>query len=84
MTPTTQHVLPPDTQAVVYAENQTAYRPLPALRTPRGLVLTQWMPTDAERALIAAGAPLTLCILTFNAPLQPLMLDVGPVDIAEF
>ena len=59
---------------------QDIYRPLPSIHCPDGKVITRWTPTDDERRRIAAGEDLFLCVLTFNYPLQPQLLSVGPLD----
>ena len=51
-----------DAIAVVFARDQPAYFPLPALLYPDGLVLTEWRLTEAERAAIARGENLRLWI----------------------
>ncbi len=59
---------------------QPEYDPLPALRSPEGIVLTRWQPTDEERQQIAGGADLYLSVLTFNQPFQAVKLEVGEAD----
>lgn len=66
----------------VYAKDQPEYNPLPAIRTSDGTVLTRWRPTEQERQAIAEGADILLTILTFNQPLQPLMMEV-PMSSAD-
>lgn len=61
---------------VVYAEDQEEYEPLPALVEPDGTVHTLWALTDEERAALAAGGYVSLTLLTFNQPLQPILLRV--------
>ena len=56
------------------------YRDLPSIRTPDGKVVTRWTFTDAERAAILRGEDVYLTICTFNTPLQPVLLTVGPID----
>lgn len=68
---------------VIYAEDQPEYIQLPAIRFPgtEGLVVTRWTFTNEERDAIDAGADLFLGTMTFNQPLQPLILSVGPEGI---
>jgi hypothetical protein len=74
--------VPKGSQAVIIAKDQPEYRPLPSVCTPDGRVITRWQPSDEERALIAAGEDLYLTILTFNQPMQPILLTAGPVNWA--
>lgn len=66
----------PDAHAVVFAKNQSQYRPLPAIRFPgaEGLVITRWQVTWRERFRILLGSGVFLGTLTFNQPLQPVKL----------
>lgn len=64
------------TTLVTFAKDQPEYIPLPALVYPDGKVLTEWKPTEAERAAIAAGENIRLWIWTFGKPLQPVALTV--------
>jgi hypothetical protein len=88
MTPCTPRIenfnLPIGTVPVTFAKDQPEYLPLPALRTPNGAVVTQWAPTADELRKLNAGEPVTLAVLTFGQPLQPLIVDVGSVDLSEF
>jgi hypothetical protein len=60
----------------VIAKDQPQYDPLPALLFPDGRVVTEWEPTEEERARIAAGERIRLSVWTFNSPLQPVLLEV--------
>ena len=57
---------------VVYAADQPEYIPLSVLRTEKSL-LSRWRLTDAERAHIAGGGDLFICVMHFGHPLQPLL-----------
>lgn len=66
-------------QNTVYAENQPPYTPLPVYKKPgdpQGLVVSKWSfhPDDLKR-VFETGA-FHLAMLTFNQPLQPLLLTV--------
>ncbi len=61
---------------IVFAKDQPQYQPLPALIFTDGKVLTEWQPTEDERARIAAGENIRLWVWTFNQPLQPVRLEV--------
>lgn len=73
-------LVPPGSKPVIIAKDQPEYNPLPSVRTPDGRVITRWSPTDAERSAILRGEDIFLTILTFNTPLQPVLLTVGPID----
>ena len=47
--------LPEGSRARVIAEHQDEYLDLPAIITPRGVVISRWSFTPDERARIAAG-----------------------------
>lgn len=74
-------IAPPGTEQVVFARDQPEYEPLPALLTPDGKVVSQWKPSVEELAAIAAGAPITLVVWTFNHAPQPVYLGVGAINI---
>ncbi len=76
-------LLPPDSRAVVFAEKQPQYTPLPTIWTPQGAVVTRWSPTDAEKAALIRGDDIYITVLTFGQPLQPLMVSVGPIDLSK-
>lgn len=65
-----------DEKAVVFAEDQPQYRPLPAIKSADGRVTTKWKLTWAERFTVLFGGHLWLQVLTFNRPLQPVKLSV--------
>lgn len=66
---------------VVYAANQPEYYPLPTIRFPEGLVVSKWEPTLEERERINNGGSIYLGLMTFNSPLQPILLGTLPEDI---
>lgn len=61
---------------VVYAKDQSEYKPLPTLKNAAGVVMSRWRFTDEEREAIAHGADLMRSVWTFNQPLQPLYLEI--------
>jgi len=73
-------LVPLGSRPLVFAEHQPQYQPLPSIRTPDGKVITRWTLTDSERAAIVRGEDVFLTVLTFNQPLQPVLLTVGPID----
>ncbi len=60
----------------IVACNQPEYLPLPAYISATGVVTTEWTLSEAERAALLAGGRIKLQLLTFNQPLQPIMLGV--------
>jgi hypothetical protein len=72
----------PGTRAVVFAEHQPEYTPLPALVFPDGKVLTEWTFSDEERAAVARGENLRLWIWTHGQLLQPVALALTDERIA--
>ena len=62
---------------VTYAENQPEYKPLPVLKMEDGEIVTCWKPSTWERLKILFSGRIWLSVLTFNNPLQPLLLSVN-------
>ncbi|HLX52873.1 MAG TPA: hypothetical protein VKR58_02975 [Aquella sp.] len=60
---------------VVYAENQPEYHPLPALRKANGRIMICWKLTWKERIKLLFTGKLYHQVLTFNYPLQPIILS---------
>jgi hypothetical protein len=61
---------------VVIAKDQPEYVPLPALVHPDGRVVTEWEPTEEERAALVRGERVRLTTWTFGLPLQPVLLEI--------
>lgn len=80
---TEMFILPEGTKLALYAADQThlGYLPLPSIRTPDGKVASQWKPTVEELERLNAGEPITVVVLTFNQPLQPMDIGVGGFDL---
>lgn len=55
----------------------------PELVQANGVVLA-FRPSDEERAKIAAGSDIYVSLLTFLKPMQPIIVDVGPENMAEW
>jgi hypothetical protein len=66
-------------QEVVYAKNQPEYVPLRTLTSsgPERKVISRWTLTPEQRKAVAEGADIYLQLLTFGAPLQPIVMAVG-------
>lgn len=65
---------------IVFAKDQPQYRPLPAIRTADGIVMTRWRLTWAERWLLFWRGSFYLQQMTFGDPLQPLLPSVEPPE----
>lgn len=61
---------------ITFAKDQKEYIPLPALAfgDEYGQVITCWQMTPEELAQVAKTGKVWLTMLTFNQPLQPVML----------
>lgn len=73
-------------QNIVFAENQPEYLPLPALKMPDGEVITCWEVSSDELEEINRSKRIYLSQLTFNKPLQPVMLMAsldGNIELKE-
>lgn len=60
----------------VYGKNQPEYQPLPAHRTDDGTVTTCWELSPEELKQVQETGVIWLSMLTFNQPLQPILLQV--------
>lgn len=65
---------------VVYAENQPEYQPLPSIRAADGTILTRWKLTEEEKRQVLSQGYVYLLVMTFNQPLQPLLLTAELPD----
>lgn len=59
---------------VVFAKNQPEYRPLPAHHTENGEVTSCWALDWRERLRVLFTGRVYLTLLTFNSPLQPILM----------
>lgn len=66
------------TRPIIFAKDQPEYIPLVAEVTPEGMVVTRWRLNEEERVQLLAGVDVYVCLLTFNRPLQPILVTVGP------
>ncbi len=62
---------------ITYAENQKEYLPLPVLKCADGQVLSCWKLSFFERVKIILTGKVWLNILTFNQPLQPIIMMIN-------
>jgi len=65
-----------DLPETVMGANQPEYEPLPAFRHPDGTILTRWRLTWRERLFALWRGDVYLWVLTFNHPLQPVMVEI--------
>lgn len=69
---------------VVFAKDQPEYVPLPAMKVPndpQGLIITKWQLSPEELERVKETGTIHLSMLTFNQPLQPVLLTVDfPTD----
>ena len=69
---------------VVFAKDQPEYMPLPAMKIPndpQGLIITKWQLSPEELERVKETGTIHLSMLTFNQPLQPVLLTVDfPTD----
>lgn len=63
-------------QNCTYAENQPEYMPLPAHKSPDGIVTSCWYLSWSERLVILLKGRVWISMLTFNNSLQPLLPTV--------
>lgn len=77
VTPVLPGVFIPDHQQVIFAKDQSQYKPLPAVLLTDGEVITRWSFSWRERLKILFGGSVWLTIYTFNQPLQPIYLDTA-------
>lgn len=65
---------------VVYGEKQPEYMPLPAHRNDNGDVMTCWKLTDEEIQQVVENGCIWVGQLTFNQPLQPMLVSATRWD----
>ena len=65
---------------VVYAKDQPEYLPLPVARTISGIVTSCWKMTLWERLQALWTGKVYVNQLTFNTPLQPLVVETCYTD----
>ena len=63
-------------QNFTYAKDQPEYIPLPVLKTEEGQVISCWNLSIMERIKLLFSGKLWLSVLTFNNPLQPVLLEI--------
>lgn len=65
---------------VIYAKDQPEYIPLPAKKTDNGHVTTCWKLSADELAQIQETGVIWLHMLTFNQPLQAVLLSTENIN----
>ena len=66
---------------VIYGENQPEYIPLPAHRTGDGQAVFCFELDEEERKRITETGELWVSMLTFNQPLQPILITTKKSDL---
>lgn len=80
------HPVAPRTGAheITIAENQLEYRPLvgAVYQDANGarVILTRWRLSEEDKCKAAAGEDLTIGVMVFDQPLQPLMVGFDLAD----
>lgn len=68
----------------IYAKDQPEYLPLPVWKDEAGFTVSCWQFTEDEMEEIKKnGGKCYLSILTFNQPLQPVMIKARLEDMLE-
>lgn len=75
MTPQQPIVPGYDLDVTEYAKNQPEYQSLPVHRFEDGTVLSRWRLTWRERLRVLIAGDIYLYQMTFNQPLQPVMMQ---------
>lgn len=72
-------------QNVVFAKDQPQYQPLPAFKndSQQGEVVQCWQLSDEEIETIVKTKRMWVMQMTFNAPLQPILLSTEPLVNTE-
>lgn len=68
---------------VIMGKDQPEYVPLPAYKAPDGTVTTCWKLTPEELKQVNETGVIWLSTLTFNQPLQPILLCAEKPPIAN-
>lgn len=68
---------------VVFGANQPEYQSLPAKKKENGEIWTCWELSPEEIKTIQETGKVWLSVLTFNQPLQPVLLSTEMLDILE-
>lgn len=70
-----------DEANTVYAKNQPEYLPLPAHKTEDGMVTSCWRLSLKERIRMLITGRVYVMQLTFNRPLQPLLVSTEFIHV---
>ena len=68
---------------IIFAKDQPQYRPLPVLKDINGTLVSRWRLGWIERLRVLFRGDLYLTIMTFNKPLQPVLLGTIPPQFGE-
>lgn len=67
----------------VYGANQPEYQGLPAIKLDDGTVCSRWRLTFWERLRVLWFGDVYLWQMTFNSPLQPILLKVERPEVGK-
>ena len=68
---------------ILFAKDQIEYLKLPAHKTEEGIVTSCWVFSFTERIKLLFTGRVYVRMLTFNKPLQPLVVTVHKPDMEE-
>lgn len=74
-------ILGVDLEEVVYAKDQPQYQPFPVYKFDDGTIISRWKLSWKERLLVLLKGDIYLWIMTFNKPLQPVIINVSRPEI---
>ncbi len=85
MTPVTPVIPDKKLREFTFAEHQDQYENLPTYKydDAEGTVLSRWKLSWRERLRILFTGDMYLRVMTFNRPLQPVMLQVEKPDLEK-
>jgi hypothetical protein len=78
MTPVTPIIPGQDLPVTEYAKNQPQYQTLPVYKDDAGVTVSRWRCSWWERLRILFCGDVYLTQMTFNLPLQPVLISVEP------
>jgi hypothetical protein len=70
-----------DLEEVLYAKDQPQYQPLPVYKFDDGTIISRWKLSWKERLLVLFKGDIYLWIMTFNKPLQPIIINVNKPEL---
>lgn len=80
MRPVVPPVTPAGAQRITFAARQMEYEVLPATVDRDGVVMTEWMFTAQDLAVILEGGRLRMWTVTGGEPFHPVQFEVVPAS----